>query len=179
VGLFDYEIIDKGTVGEYGLGPYSAPPPFEVAGLYLGYKLLHGPNEGGLAEREIDLLEPGAPVSGGHSPEGRLGDYRPDLGGVQRGDGVALPGPGDHGVGATADYSTLDSAKGRAEEGEARVGDRVDEVADEGTGPGFEGVKLAAEWDEANLGPYTGHSGDTVCVEPGAVDEVAGADRAI
>lgn len=163
-GLFDDKIVDEGAIGEDGLGTDAAAPLLKVCGPYLGDEVLHRPDESGLAEREIDFLEACAPIAGGHSPESGLGDYRPDLGGIYGGDGVAFPRAGDHGVGATADNAALDPSEGGPEKGKAGVWDGINEVADEGSGLGSERVELAAERNEAHIGPDAGHGSNAVGV---------------
>src|SRR3974390_2210944 len=64
-----------------------------------------------------------------------------------------------------------------AEEREARIGHRVDGIADEEAALRLYFVVFAAKWDDLEIGFAARHARDDVAIEPSAVDNIAGANR--
>jgi len=84
---------------------------------------------------------------------------------------VALSREREHGVGSGVDSSADPSREVHAEKGEARLGKRIDQVTHEVLALGAQSVVLTPERHDPAWGPGTGHAGDPVGVEPGAVHD--------
>ncbi len=63
-----------------------------------------------------------------------------------------------------------------AEKRELRIGHGVDEAADQMLFGGDQVVVFAAERDDLDFGFLVCHAADTIAVQAGAVDQVAGAE---
>ena len=91
---------------------------------------------------------------------------------------VALAGEGEHRVRAGPHLAIDALGEVHAEEREARIGNRVDEAANERPGVGRQRVVVAAERDDPLAAGVAGHRREPIGLETGAGDDVARDDVA-
>jgi len=173
IGLLDDEVVDEGAVACEGLGAHAGAARGEIGLGDLGDERGARAGEGDAAEGSPLLRNPRAPVLARHLPEaGPAGDLE-RVAHVEARARVALAREGEHGVGAGLDAALDATGEVHAEEGERRVGNRVDEVSHEVSPFRREHPVLAAERDDRHVDRHPGHPRHPVAPEARAGDEDA------
>ena len=149
-------------------------PKRELVGPDRGHVALELAHERALRPVPPHLGQPGPQIAArpAAGTRGRPGS-RPGRARLRVAPPVALPGEGEDRVRAGPDLAVDARREMDAQEREARVGDRVDEPADEAPGLRRERVVVAPERDDPRRRPAgAGHRGDAVGLETGAGDDV-------
>ena len=109
-----------------------------------------------------------------HAPETGEGDRGGQVAQADVGVTVAFTCEGQDGVGAGVDSAGDAAGEVHSEERKAGIGHGVDQGAHQGGALGHEVIVFAAERDDHYVRGVTGHAGDAVAEQAGAVDERAG-----
>lgn len=168
------EVLNEFAIGEHGLGANAGATAFDISGLDLRHEALKRGAEEFVAEGAADFIAGHRGVAAEKAPETRKGEGVPK---VRDGDVVptiAFAGEGQNGVGARLDAPMNETGEMDAEEGERRVGDGVDEMADKVLAAWLDHVIFAAEGDDPGFTAFAGKGGDAVTMQAGAVDEEVG-----
>ena len=131
LGLLDDEVVHELAVRADRLGPHAGAGPDEVRQPHLRHQPPQRPPERPLAQRSVQLAEPGPPEPRGHPPEPAVAGQLPQVAAAHVGQPVALAAERQHGVRPALDAAADHPREVDAQERQPRVGDRVDEVAAE------------------------------------------------
>ena len=167
----DVEIIEQPAVAVAGLGADAGAAGLEVGGGDFGDETLKGLDEGAFAERSFEFAETGSPVFAGDDSEAGPKEGFERVPQVELGLAVGFTAQGEHGVGSAFDAALDHAGEMDSEKGKGRIGYRIDEIANEAAGMGFENVVFASEGCDAQGQVRVGLPGETVGVEPAARDK--------
>jgi len=172
VGFDESEIVGQPPIRVERHGADARTSGMHVLGTQLGQELLEGANESRFNERTVVFLGTGGPILEDEFPKTGIGGHLNGIGEIERGLGIAFTGEGENGIGSGFDSAIDVQREMDAEEGEARIGNWIDEPTTEVTFLGHDLVVFAAERYDLQIELGSGHVTDAIALESGAVDDV-------